>query len=173
MKRSQPPKIHIEPESFDILLDRLGMVSILLMVLIVIFSFSGLPDIIPTRYGLSGDVIATGSRYTILLNPLIGIFTFTFIYFLNKAPHTFNYTVTITPENAPYEYRKAMRMMRWVNLICALIFLFITFRMISNAFGYTEGLNAVVMAFLIISLFGVIAYYLLYDRLHANKGSSE
>ncbi|MCH8486712.1 MAG: DUF1648 domain-containing protein [Candidatus Cyclonatronum sp.] len=166
MKRPRPPKLEIEPEPFDRLLDRLGFTLIIILVLMVAVSFSGLPELVPTHFDFSGEVTSTGSRYMLLLLPLMGAMTFMMIYFLNKAPHTFNYTVTITEENAAHEYRKATRMMRWVNLICALLFTFITFTTIATAHGFTKGLNSFIMTLIMAALFGVIGYYLLYDRIH-------
>ncbi|AXI99559.1 Protein of unknown function (DUF1648) [Cyclonatronum proteinivorum] len=169
MTRSKPPKLKLSPEPFDQLLDRLGLIITVTYSLMVLISISVLPEQVPQHFNLSGEVTATGSRYLLLILPLFGSLTFIMLYFLNKAPHTFNYTVTITEENAEHEYRKATRMIRWINLICALIFGFVSFSVISTGLGFTTGLNSFVMYFLMVSLFGVIGYYLIYDRIHKNR----
>lgn len=169
MSRSRPPKLDLTPEPFDLLLDRLGLIVTVTYSLMVLISISSLPEQVPQHFNLSGEVTATGSRYLLLMLPLFGSMTFMMMYFLNKAPHTFNYTVPITEENAEHEYRKATRMMRWVNLICALIFGLVSFSVISTGLGLSTGLNSLVMTLLMVSLFGVIAYFLLYDRIHKNR----
>jgi len=157
---SKQPVIHIEPEPYDKLLDRIAFVFLLLQFLIPMVMFSSLDDSIPTRFDSSGEVSSTSSKYTVWILPFVGAFLYGMLWFLNKAPNTFNYPVKITPENAEFHYRKSVRMMRNIKLICMVMFAFIVWSTVAVGAGLASGLNTVVMTILLILVFAPIAHYL-------------
>ena len=154
------PVIHIEPEPYDKLLDRIAFVFLVLQFLIPIVLFSSLDDTIPTRFDSSGEVSSTASRYTVWILPFVGVFLYMMLWYLNKFPHTFNYPVKITPENAEFHYRKSVRMMRYINLVCMVMFAFIVWTTVAVGAGLASGLNTVVMVMLLLLVFAPIAHYL-------------
>ncbi len=154
------PVIPIEPEPADVLLDRISLVLLVLLFIIPIISYTGLPDLIPMRFGHDGQVTSHSGRAAIWALPFTGLFIFVMMHFLNKAPHTFNYPVTITAENAAFHYRKATRLMRIVKLVCMLLFVFIVWSVIRSAHDGSE-LNVVIMIGLMAALFLPILWYLI------------
>ena len=157
---SKQPVIHSEPEPYDKLLDRIAFVFLLLQFLIPMVMFSSLDDSIPTRFDSSGEVSSTSSKYTVWILPFVGAFLYGMLWFLNKAPHTFNYPVKITPENAEFHYRKAVRMMRYTNLICMVMFTFIVWSTVAVGAGLASGLNRVIMTILLMLVFVPVGHHL-------------
>ncbi|MCH8558775.1 MAG: DUF1648 domain-containing protein [Balneolia bacterium] len=157
---SKRPVIHIEPEPFDKLLDRISLVFLLIQFLIPLLFYSSLGDTVPIRFDTSGEVSSTASRATIWILPVVGTLLFIMFYFLNKVPHTFNFPVKITPDNAEFHYRKSVRMMRYVNLICMVMFAYIIWSMAAIGSGAATGLRPFIMSLLTILLFLPIGHYL-------------
>jgi uncharacterized membrane protein len=119
------PRLVITPKRLDTLLDYAAFILLVLMWILVIWNYSSLPSIIPIHFNLKGEVDGYGNKMTLFILPTLTSIITTSLYFLNKVPHLFNYWVEITAQNAETEYRKATRLLRWVNTVSTLLMLVI------------------------------------------------
>lgn len=117
------PKLNIVLSPTDRFLEVLGYVLLCLMWGTAMFAFRELPGTIPIHYNTSGKADSYGSKMFLLLLPVIPTFIFFGITYLCKYPHIFNYIVIITEENAPRQYRLALRLLRVLKIAVVLIFL--------------------------------------------------
>ena len=124
------PKIIIPKSLFDLWIERVTFLLLLIIWLGVIVYYPDLPEKIPTHFNCRGQVDAFGSKQTIWI--LMGVFSSILvgIYFLNKYPHLHNYTVKITEENALKNYRFSTRVLRVVNFLNLLLLAYILKTMI-------------------------------------------
>ena len=124
------PKIIIPKSLFDLWIERVTFLLLLIIWLGVIVYFPDLPEKIPTHFNGRGQVDAFGSKQSIWI--LMGVFSSILvgIYFLNKYPHLHNYTVKITEENALKNYRFSTRVLRVVNFLNLLLLAYILKTMI-------------------------------------------
>ena len=81
-----------------------------------------MPEIIPIHFGASGKADHYGNKIIFLLLPTIATTLYFGLTQLNKYPHLFNYLTKITEDNAPTQYTKAKRLLRYFKLIILLIF---------------------------------------------------
>lgn len=88
----------------------------------VAFSWPGLPDKIPMHFDFAGNPNRWGPRLELLIPLAISALLFVGLSILARYPHIYNYTVEITAENAPQQYRLAVRMIRTISLLIQAIF---------------------------------------------------
>lgn len=133
------PKIKIVLTSTDKLIEKLGWILMILSWCIAIYSYITLPEIIPTHFDISGQANGYGNKLTILLIPLIGTGVLIGLSILNKYPEIFNYPNKITEENELESYTNATRMMRYLKLVIALVFIIVTIMINRSAQGHADG----------------------------------
>lgn len=121
------PKIDVLLSKSDIITEVLGWILLFLMWCYVLFVYSKLPEIIPTHFSFSGKADAYGSKSSIFTLPILGLVIFVLLTILNRFPHIFNYPVTITEDNALQQYKMGTRVLRYLKLIIAIIFLTIIY----------------------------------------------
>ncbi|RZS94838.1 DUF1648 domain-containing protein [Cecembia calidifontis] len=158
---AERPIIKLERSALDKIMEGLGFLALVLLLVLPIYYYPELPDRIPRHYDASGQITAFGGKGMIWVMPILGLITYAGLFFLNKIPHLFNYPSTITPENAERQYRMATRLIRTLNVIIVVTFLYTTYATIQNAIGNQEGLGKEFMPVFLIALFGTIAVYLI------------
>ncbi len=161
------PSLKVTPEPVDILMDRISLVLLVLVFLVPVLSWTGLPSQVPIRFDIEGAASATSGRAAVWILPFTALFIFVMFHYMNKAPHLFNYPVRITPENARFHYKKATRMTRIINLVCMVMFLFITWSTVQSA-THGSNLYVPVMIILLAALFVPIIWYLVDVRRSKN-----
>lgn len=129
------PRITITVTSTDRISEAVGWGLVLSMWMITAIYFTKLPQIIPIHFNASGAPDGYGVKYILLLTPFIATVLCVALTWLCRYPHLFNYPTPITASNASQQYAVAIRMLRWLKLIIAAIFLFITTHTLSSATG--------------------------------------
>lgn len=162
MKREHRPKIMIEKDLSDKLMDVVGLIACILIVALPIYYFEQLPDTIPSHYNFKGEVDGYSDKAMIWGLVILAVVMYIGIRISYKYPHTFNYLQKITEENAERQYRLALKMMRLVNTIVVIMFLYMVFEIIQGALG-----NKMTMSLYIIlghvALLMFITFYYLYQ----------
>lgn len=145
---------------FDIILEIICGAALLGLWVYTLITFSSLPEIIPIHFDFQGHVDGTGSRGVVWLLPTIGSVIYVLLALVGNYPHTFNYPVSITPENAKRQYTIALRMMRTLRLSITLLMFLIQVMMVLTAVGtLAEPPGWIIVAGLAL-VFAPIAYYL-------------
>jgi len=121
VKRKRP-KIKIWLTVFDLVIEIAGLVAVLAMWILVIATYSGLPDVIPTHYNGLGQADHFSGKSGIWMLPVIATAVYAGMTILNMFPRVFNYPVKITEDNAFFQYRNMARMVRCLKLVLVLIF---------------------------------------------------
>lgn len=135
MKKRQP-QVKVIPTVWDYTIDALGILVLAFMWYYVLSKYMSLPDEIPVHFNGRGEVNRMGSKSTIFAMPIIATFLFLALWGLAKIPHSFNYTMTITPENAERVYSRSATMMRIINLLTLLLMCYVIYTMIVGHLGY-------------------------------------
>ena len=135
------PKIRIKLTTADKAMELIGWFALITIWIIVISSYSNLPDTIPIHYNAVGKADGFGNKINILILPLVATILFVGMTIANKFPHIFNYPIKITEQNAFRQYTNATRMMRFLKLILVLIFGLITFKTTQSTGGNSSGLG--------------------------------
>lgn len=115
--------------------------------------YTALPEQVPMHFNYKGEVDKHGSKDSVFVLAIIAAITSFVIFKLNKYPHVFNYTVKITQENAAKQYKDAVKMLTYVNLLIAILFVIICYQIVNialangNQFGqWSEYLIYIIIA---------------------------
>ncbi|MDG5493119.1 DUF1648 domain-containing protein [Psychroserpens sp. SPM9] len=133
--KSERPKIKVPWEPLDIITDLISISLIVAMIAYTLLYFGELSDTIPTHFNASGEADGFNDKIYIWMLPLVGVFTFSLLFFLNTKPHIHNYMVPITEDNALKNYRFSTRVLRFTNLFVAIIFSVIQYIMVEKGRG--------------------------------------
>lgn len=152
------PKIKIKREKLDLFLEAISIAVIIFVLVYTLLQFNSLPEKIPSHFDSTGTPDDYQNKNSIWVLPIIGLVIYLVITFLSQYPHTFNYMVKITEENAETQYRKAVRMINLIKTITIIAFGYISFSSIQIAKGLQAGLGFWFVPVLLTTLFGAIYY---------------
>ena len=125
------PRLRPEPNQTDEIIELAGWVLIVILWGLTLYSYTTLPDKIPTHFNMAGQADKWSSRNAFFVLPVVGTVVFIGLTILNRYPYLFNYPVTITNENALAQYTNATKMMRWLKLSLGMLWCII------NRFTYS------------------------------------
>jgi len=146
---SNRPKINVPMEPMDIITDLISIVLFVLMFAYTAMYYGELSDTIPTHFNAAGEADSYSDKIYIWLLPIIGVFTFGLLLFLNTKPHIHNYMVNITEENALKNYRFSTRILRFTNVFIAILFSIIQYVMVEKGRGNDISLSGWFLPFVI------------------------
>ncbi len=116
------PRLKIPMTVMDKVSEAASALIVGLTTILFLFRFKSISSEVPMQYDLTGKVSRMGSRSELFL--LLGVLIV--LYFgltlLQRYPHTYNYLVDITYDNARRQYSLAVRMMRWLKLMMVGLF---------------------------------------------------
>ncbi len=162
------PKIKIELDVSDWVLEVIGATFLLLMIGFPLYYFNELPEIIPIHFNASGEADEFSQKNIIWTLPAVGFVIYIGMFFLNKYPHIFNYPKEITEENAKRQYRIATKLIRTLNLLIAASFFYIGYGTIQTSLNKGDGLGTYFLPIFITTIFGTIGIYM-YSSLKKNR----
>ncbi len=155
--KSGRPKLPFPPQTpLERLANIVGYASFLTMVLFMVFNWRSMPDSVPTHFNIAGEADDWGSKWSLIILPMIAIFLHIMMEFVEKNPHTHNFPVALTEENAPKLYFLSRRATNLTKNICTLLLASISISSVKTALGNIEGLNSWWMGLLLMALFGVM-----------------
>lgn len=132
------PKIRIQPEPFDYMIELLNALIIICLIVLPAYHFFKLPDSIPSHFDFAGKADNYAGKISIWVMPAIGLFAFAGLSILQRYPQIYNYPFPLTKKNAPYLYRAAKRFLRLLKLIMSLLMLYLVYATIQYAYGETS-----------------------------------
>ncbi|GAG16617.1 unnamed protein product [marine sediment metagenome] len=153
-RRRKHPVLHVPPSSLDIAAEVVAALGVVFTILAVVYYWRVLPDRIPTHFDMTGSPDAWGPKSTLLILPAVTAFMYVLLAVACRFPHTFNYPVQITPENAQRQYRIALLVTRWFKVEMIGMFAYIEWGWIQVALGRAESLCAawVMPAFVVVMI---------------------
>src|SRR5665647_1280270 len=109
-------------------------------VLLLNFSYfavkwADLPNTVPIHFNGAGDADGWGSRYVLIILPLLALVLFIGLSVISKYPYKFNYLVEITEENARKQYTNGRLLVSWLKLEIVLLFGYIEWYIVHAVMG--------------------------------------
>jgi uncharacterized membrane protein len=160
-KMEARPRFKIELSRTDKFIEASGYFVIIVLWILTIFNYIILPETIPIHFNASGQPDNYGSKSTIFILAGIGTIIFTGMTVLNKFPHTFNFPIKITEDNALRQYTNAMRLIRFLKLAIGLIFSLIVLFTGLTATGKVSGLGFLFLPFTFALIIMPVIYFII------------
>lgn len=153
------PRIKIKPTTTDYLMDVIGTLLLGFTWIHIAIHYHQLPDKIPTHYDLLGNADDYGSKNSIFMLPIISTFIYVGMSVLSYFPHSFNYLVEITAENALKQYTAAVQLLRLLKLSIVITFLLIDYETIQLALNHTSNIGKWMLPVTLLLIFAPIVLY--------------
>jgi len=166
------PNIKVKLQSFDHVVEAMGIIALIVLIALPFVYYSDLPDIIPSHFGASGKADGFSNKKFIWLLPILGTVMYYGMYRLNQYPHLFNFPQKVTEENAERLYTTASRMIRVLNVSIVCVFAIITHATIQTALEKQNGLGSWFIPVFLIFTFGM-TFYFLYQTTKTSQSNSK
>lgn len=150
------PKLFLPKTTTEKLADAFGIALIIYSIGFIFFHWSTLPLEVPTHFNAKGVADGWGSKYQLLILPIIAFSLFVMLEIVERKPHLHNYPARLNEQNVQQFYRTSRQMLNYMKNICMLLFTYISIRSINLALGKVEGLGIIPFFSIIFLLFLVL-----------------
>ena len=156
---NQRPVISLGLSPVLLAVELAGAIAILVSILPIVQFWGVLPDRIPIHFGLGGQPDALGDKVMIWMLPAVAAIIFVVLTAVSRYPHTFNYPVRITHENARRQYLLARSLLVWLKAEICWLFAFIVRQQIIVALGNAQKFSIELVFGMIIFIFATVGLY--------------
>ncbi|MEG4320294.1 MULTISPECIES: DUF1648 domain-containing protein [unclassified Microcoleus] len=136
-----------------------GAIAILVSILPIVQFWGVLPDRIPIHFGLGGQPDTWGDKVTIWMLPALAAIIFVVLTAVSRYPHTFNYPVRITQENARRQYLLGRGLLVWLKAEICWLFAFIVRQQIIVALGNAQRFSIELVFGITFLIFATVGVY--------------
>jgi uncharacterized membrane protein len=157
---NQRPVISLGLSPVLVTVELLAAIAILLAVLLIVQFWAVLPDRIPIHFGYRGLADAWGDKVTIWILPAVAAIIFAVLTAVSRYPHTFNYPVPITSENARRQYLLGRGLLVWLKAEICWLSAFVVRQQILVALGNAQRFSIELLLGLVVLIFSTVGVYL-------------
>ena len=158
---NQRPVISLGLSPVVVAVELAAAIAILVSILLIVQFWAVLPDRIPIHFGLGGLADAWGDKATIWMMPAVAAIIFAVLTAVSRYPHTFNYPVRITSENARRQYLLARSLLVWLKAEICWLFAFVVRLQILVALGNAQRFSMELLLGIVVLIFATVGVYLL------------
>ncbi|MBR0085636.1 MAG: DUF1648 domain-containing protein [Lachnospiraceae bacterium] len=137
-----------EGNKFNIAVRFICSVLIVVTFVYVFAAWHDLPDRIPIHFDAAGEPNGYGSKYTMIIFPLIMLGMFIMMEVVARHPKSWNTGVKVTERNQEKVYKIIRNMLSYVELAITVLFTVISFMM--------AGVGSLGKAFLPVTLIAIL-----------------
>lgn len=119
-------KIHIKTTYYHRMIAILSILVLAGTFLYLLFAWNELPDKVPGHFNGAGVIDRWGSKYELIVIPIVSVFLFLGISLMEKYPDAWNTGVKVTEENKERVYLEIKNMIVTLKFLVTLTFAFIT-----------------------------------------------
>jgi uncharacterized membrane protein len=122
-------------------------------------SWSGLPDVVPTHFGISGTPNSWGDKRSIWLVPAVGLFIYLLLTVSARYPRLVNLPFRVD-RNAPEVQRIIFRLLASSKAATMLLLAYIVYGQVQSAMRQTNSLGIAFIPLFLIATIVPFAVYL-------------
>lgn len=141
MNNPYRPDLKLPKTRLEKIIDVIGICVFVLSLIYALISWPTLPDKIPGHFNGLGEVDRWGSKYEIIILPIIGLFIFVLMSLFEKAPHMHNYPKRLNESNVEQFYLNSRMMLNMTKNSCLIIFGVLIVQIIRVAKGEVYSLG--------------------------------
>jgi uncharacterized membrane protein len=164
---NQRPILSLGPSPLLVAGEFAAAIAIVVSVVIIVRFWAVLPDRIPIHFGFSGRPDNWGDKLAIWILPAVAAIMFVVLAAVSRYPHTFNYPVPITGQNARRQYQLARGFLVALKAEICWLFAFVVRQQIIVALGNAQTFSMELVWGWIFLMLGTVGLYLL--RAYLNR----
>lgn len=154
--RKPIPHVETNKTTRDRVYDLIAILFFFAVIIYTVFQWNQLPDQVPIHFNVAGEVDNYGSKWVLLLLPMIGGGLFALLGFLERHPEWHNYPRRLNGTNAPQFYQFSRELLNRVKNLSLLLLAYTQWEIVRVAHGYSNAMNQWVFGGLIVLMFIVI-----------------
>lgn len=154
------PVFHLSRSPLEVGLEVVALVGVLACCWIAVQSWNSLPETIPLHFGLSGKPDGWGNKITIWLLPVLAVGLEILLTVVGRYPHTWNYPVPITEENARAQYVIGRSLLTWMKAELSVHLTLLLWLQVQVAVGKAQLFSIGWVFGMVAVIFGTVAWYL-------------
>ncbi|MFS0690916.1 DUF1648 domain-containing protein [Sporosarcina sp. 179-K 8C2 HS] len=154
------PILDIPKTLFEKSLDIVTAIVYLAGIIYTFVIWSQLPDQVPAHYNALGEVNRWGSKWELILLPVIAAFLAVFMTFLERHPELHNYR-RLNDSNIEFQYKNSRLLMNVLKNECVLLFVFLTYKTEQVALGRIDSLSVAFLPVFLVFIFGSMAFFII------------
>lgn len=172
MWKQNRPHIELESTLFERLLIILTIGIYIVWVGWLAVQWGSLPAQLPAHFGIDGEITRWGSKWELIMLPVIsGVLGF-FMIRLRKKPEWHNFPVNITEENAPFYYRLSRNLLVWITFVIVAGFAWLSWDVVQIARGHSPFLENWFMPVFLTGIFAPVIYFFIQMFRYQSKQKS-
>lgn len=154
----QKPIHHVETRKtkIDRVCDVVAAGLFLAVMFYTFFQWGKLPDEVPIHFNLAGEVDNFGSKWFLLLLPMIGLGLFALLEGLERYPEAHNYPKRLTEANAKRFYQASRGLLNRVKNLSLLLIGSIQLEIVRAALGDSMAMSLYVFLIILVLMCTVI-----------------
>ncbi|MFJ8237045.1 DUF1648 domain-containing protein [Ureibacillus sp. NPDC094379] len=158
MKLPYRPIIIIPKTKLEKVADWIGISLFLIAIFYIIMQCGNIPNEVPGHFNSKGEVDRWGTKFEILILPVIGAFLFALLSLLEKAPHMHNYPKRINESNVEQFYLTSRKMLNMIKNISLLMFAFLMVQIVRVSLGEINSIGVWFLPVILIIIFGTMTF---------------
>lgn len=159
------PKLDIPKSSFQKMFDIFTFIAFVAGIIYLITVWNQLPDQVPAHYNAAGEVDRWGSKWELVILPIITILMAVFMTFLERHPEWHNY-MNLNENNIEFQYRNSILLLNVIKNESVLLFVYLSFNIAQVALGKAESLGILFLPTFLVIMFGSIAFFIIRSIKH-------
>lgn len=158
MELKERPKLKLPKTLLEVIFDGVTLVLLIGSIIYLVSVWSSLPAEVPAHYNATGEIDRWGSKWEMIILPIIASTMWISMSALEKYPHVYNYP-KLTKENVRDQYMNGRKMVNVLKNISTLLFTYLTWTNIQISLGHAESLGSLFLPIFLISIFGPMIYF--------------
>jgi len=159
------PKLDIPKSAFQKIFDIITMIVFAAGIVHLFVVWGQLPDQVPAHYNAAGEVNRRGSKWELILLPIIAAFLAIFMTFLEKHPEWHNY-MNLNENNIEFQYKNSILLLNVIKNECVLLFVFVDYNIVQVALGKAESLGILFLPIFLVILLGSMLFFIVRSIKH-------
>lgn len=154
------PKLNFKITPLEFILNVFTLTAFIGSIIYLIVVWGALPAEVPAHYNSLGEIDHWGSKWELIILPIISVLLWTGLTILEKYPHLYNY-IKLTKDNVRGQYLNGRLMVNVIKNATILIFVYLDWESIQIALGNTNSLSSWFTPIFFILLFVPIIYFII------------
>lgn len=161
MKTYDRPKLDIPKTLFERMMDGAVIASFVWIVAYLVSVWGVLPAEVPAHFNGAGEVDRWGSKWTLVMLPIIAGLLWIGMTILEKYPHTHNYMVELHERNIEFQYRNSRMMLNVLKNLIGLVFVYLSYMFAQVALGEEDSLGIGFLPVFLVLMFAPMIIFMI------------
>lgn len=153
MDSSKRPKLKIPRTKSEWIWDFIGYSFFIGSIMMLVIIWGKLPQEVPAHFNAVGEVDRWGSKWELIILPMIAAFLALMMQVFERYPEWHNYPERFNELNAAQFYLHSRKLINQMKNICLIIFAMISFESVSISLGWWSGSGALFLPALLLGVF--------------------